>query len=82
MPFHTTSSYLAFVNEEDCIGCETCVEKCPMDAIDIEETVAIVNEDLCIGCGVCAHHCPEEAIYLKRTGPRDVFVPMKKIATN
>jgi len=75
MPFHTITSYIAKVKEDDCVGCGTCVEKCPMETIDLEDAIAIINENKCIGCGVCAHHCPEGAIYLERTGPRNVFVP-------
>ncbi|TFG22562.1 MAG: 4Fe-4S dicluster domain-containing protein [Promethearchaeota archaeon] len=82
LPLHTISSYISRVNEEDCVGCGTCVEKCPLEAIDLEDSIATVNEELCIGCGVCAHLCPEEAIHLERIGPRDVFIPLKKIATN
>ena len=78
-PLHTMSSYIANVDEELCIGCGTCVEKCPMETIDLVDTIAVVNEDMCIGCGVCAHHCPEEAMHLKRIGPRPVFIPPKKI---
>jgi len=81
MPFHTISSYLAKVNEEDCVGCGTCEQKCPIEAINLVDAIANINEDKCIGCGVCAHLCPEGAIHLERTGPRDVFVPMKKIPT-
>ena len=78
-PIHTMSSYLAHVDEDICIGCGTCVEKCPMETIDLEDGIAIVDEDKCIGCGVCAHHCPEEAIHLERIGPRHVFIPPKKV---
>ncbi len=81
-PFHTISSYLANVSEEDCIGCGTCVEKCPMEAIELEDETASIDVDRCIGCGVCAYHCPEEAIHLKRTGQRDVFIPPNKISAN
>ncbi len=81
-PLHTISSYISRVSEEDCVGCGTCVEKCPMEAIDLEDSIASVNEEFCIGCGICAHHCPEEAIHLERIGPRDIFIPLKKIATN
>ncbi|MFX1410544.1 MAG: 4Fe-4S binding protein [Promethearchaeota archaeon] len=79
MPLHTISSYLAKVDDELCIGCGTCVEKCPMETIDLEDSLANVNDDKCIGCGVCAHHCPEEAIHLERIGPRHIFVPPKKL---
>jgi len=78
-PLHTMSSYIARVNEDSCVGCGTCVNMCPMETIDLLNTLAVVNEEKCIGCGVCAHHCPEEAIHLKRTGPRHVFIPPKKI---
>ena len=78
-PIHTVSSYIANIDEELCIGCGTCVERCPMETIDLEDTIAVVSEDKCIGCGVCAHHCPEDAMHLKRTGPRHVFIPPKKI---
>ncbi|MFX0076142.1 MAG: 4Fe-4S binding protein [Candidatus Hermodarchaeota archaeon] len=79
MPFYTVSNYLAVVNDDDCIGCGTCEEKCPMQTIKLEDGTAVVNEEKCIGCGVCAHHCPEEAIHLKRFESRDVFIPPKKI---
>ncbi len=78
-PFHTISSYIAKINEDDCIGCETCIEKCPMEALSLENAISVVDENKCIGCGVCAHHCPEEAIHLERTGFRDVYIPLKKI---
>ena len=81
-PYHCYTSYIAQVIDSDCIGCGTCVEKCPMEAIDLEDAVAVINENKCIGCGVCAHHCPESAINLKRTGNREVYVPPPKITTN
>jgi len=81
MPFYTISNYLAEVNEEDCIGCGTCEEKCPMHAIELEDNIAVVDKDRCIGCGVCAHHCPEGSIHLNRSEqPREVFVPPPRIA--
>ncbi len=81
-PFFTSTSYLARVNKESCIGCGTCVEKCPMETIDLEDTVAVINEEKCIGCGVCAHHCPEETIHLERTGTRYVVVPPIKLTAD
>lgn len=79
-PFHTLTSYLAKVIEDDCIGCGTCVEKCPMETIELVDATAVINEDKCIGCGVCAHHCPEKAIKLERTGSREVFIPPVRIS--
>ena len=69
------TSYVASVIEELCISCETCVEKCPMEAIVLTDSIIEINEGRCIGCGICAYHCPQDAIELKRTGPREVLVP-------
>ncbi|MFX0071050.1 MAG: DUF362 domain-containing protein [Candidatus Hermodarchaeota archaeon] len=74
-PIHTITSYKAIVNKEECIGCETCVEKCPMEAIELIDNIAEINEDKCIGCGVCSHFCPQNALKLENTGSRNVFVP-------
>jgi len=80
-PYHCYTSYLAEVDEDSCVGCGTCVEKCPMEAIDLVENIAVINGSRCIGCGICVHHCPEEAMKLERTGNREVFVPPPKLKT-
>ena len=54
----------SIIDEEECIACENCVEKCPVKAISMED-VAIVDRDLCLGCGLCASVCSENAISLK-----------------
>jgi NAD-dependent dihydropyrimidine dehydrogenase PreA subunit len=78
-PYHCYTSHIAKVNPEECISCGTCVEKCPMEAIELIDTTAEVNNNRCIGCGVCVHLCPEEAIELNRTGNREVFVPPPRL---
>jgi Pyruvate/2-oxoacid:ferredoxin oxidoreductase delta subunit len=80
-PMSTLANYFPNVSDEDCIGCGTCAEKCPMEAISVDEGQAVVREGFCIGCGVCAHHCPERAIkmILKK---REVFVPPPKLTGN
>jgi formate hydrogenlyase subunit 6/NADH:ubiquinone oxidoreductase subunit I len=80
LPFHTLTSYQAEIDEGNCVGCGICVEICPMETIELDNSIAKINLKKCIGCGVCVHHCPEKAIYLKRTGPRDVFLPPRKIS--
>ena len=61
------SSYAARVDEESCTGCGTCEERCPVEAIKLdEEELAQVNEDLCLGCGVCIPTCSGEALTLER----------------
>lgn len=78
-PMKALTSYEALVIEELCISCETCIEKCPIEAIEPTDSIVKINGGRCIGCGICAHHCPQEAIKLKRTGPREVIVPTPRI---
>jgi Pyruvate/2-oxoacid:ferredoxin oxidoreductase delta subunit len=59
------SEFIPVVDEDSCSGCETCAERCPMDAITVEETASI-NLDKCLGCGVCFPACPTESINFVR----------------
>jgi len=61
-----TSNYYAEVDSDLCIGCETCIERCLMDAIQIADNIAFVDKFLCIGCGNCTVTCPEKAINLHK----------------
>jgi electron transport complex protein RnfB len=61
--FFATNFY-AKVDEDLCIGCGTCEERCNMDAVHVEDAVARVDLARCIGCGVCIPTCTSEAIKL------------------
>ena len=78
-PTHTYATHIAKVSEDKCIGCQTCVSYCPLEAIEVPDTIAQVNNNRCMGCGVCASKCPEEAIILEKTELRKVFIPTLKI---
>jgi Na+-translocating ferredoxin:NAD+ oxidoreductase subunit B len=58
------SSYQAQKDMDKCTACETCLERCPMDAIVKDEENIKVDLARCIGCGVCIPTCPEKAISL------------------
>ena len=59
------SNYTAMVESDECTGCESCVDRCQMNALRITgEDVAEVNKDRCIGCGLCVITCDTEAIRL------------------
>ena len=62
--FH--SNFIASVDSDLCVGCESCLNRCQMDAIEMVENIAAVNQKLCIGCGNCVVTCSEEAITLKK----------------
>ncbi len=57
---YSSSNYVAHVLEEECIGCGTCEERCPVGAVTVVDQVAVVDADRCIGCGVCTPTCSGE----------------------
>jgi ferredoxin len=59
----------AAVDEDDCTGCEICLDRCPVGALAVEE-FAQVDREKCLGCGLCASVCPTDAIglVLRRDG--------------
>ena len=54
---------VAFIHEDQCIGCTKCIQACPVDAI-IGATRAMhtVVENLCTGCDLCVAPCPTDCI--------------------
>ncbi|MFX1409390.1 MAG: ATP-binding protein [Promethearchaeota archaeon] len=74
-----STNYLSHIDEDLCTGCSICTDKCPVNAIAVNDNnVAERNADWCIGCGICAHFCPENAISLLE-GMRKVYVLPPKI---
>lgn len=61
-----SSNYYAEVDPELCVGCETCIDRCQMEAIKLIKEKSKINLKKCIGCGNCVVSCPEEAIRLIR----------------
>ena len=59
-------NFYAAVETESCTACGTCVERCQVNAITLDEhnDYAVVNLDRCIGCGNCVATCPSEALRL------------------
>ncbi len=73
-PLINATHYLSVIDADRCSGCGTCVDRCPMDAIQIGASGKAEREEAsCFGCGVCARFCPEEAIALQE-GERKVFI--------
>ncbi len=72
------SGFLPVFDPNLCIACETCIGRCPPEALSLgEDSVPKINTDLCFGCGVCATGCPQGAIAME-TKP-DFPIPPKDV---
>ena len=57
----------AFVDDDRCAGCLTCVRMCPFGVAQVDKT-AVMPEESCLACGLCAAECPAAAVALQRFG--------------
>jgi electron transport complex protein RnfB len=75
-----SAAFVARVDHETCIGCETCLDRCQMEALRMEDDHAVINEDRCIGCGLCVSTCPSGAVHMERkSGDAGVEVPKNQM---
>lgn len=47
---------------DSCIGCGSCLEKCPQQCIDLSGAKASIRQDNCLHCGNCMSCCPVGAV--------------------
>lgn len=47
-----------------CIGCLSCREVCPQQALSLDESGMHIDRSRCEGCGTCAEECPSTALAL------------------
>ena len=71
------SNYQARSDEDLCNGCEICLDRCQMEAIDMKDGIARVNLERCIGCGLCVTTCATEALTLFPKPAEQQYVPPK-----
>jgi pyruvate formate lyase activating enzyme len=45
-----------------CIGCRTCIDVCPENALSLMPDGMHINRDICTRCGVCTEECPSTAM--------------------
>jgi ferredoxin len=70
-----STNHYANIDSGLCTGCGTCIERCQMEAITINDEISTVNRLKCIGCGNCVSICPSEAIKLLKREQQ--FTPPK-----
>jgi ferredoxin len=68
------SGFVCEVDEEACVACGLCVERCQFGALSME-ALARVDGQRCVGCGVCTLACPEEALRLMPRPASETLTP-------
>ena len=69
------SRFQAEVDQELCTGCQTCVDRCMFDAIEMvkvpnsKKLKAAVDPEKCFGCGVCVIKCESSTLHMKMVRP-------------
>ena len=54
---------VAYIREDECIGCTKCIQACPVDAIlGAAKLMHAVITDECTGCDLCVEPCPVDCI--------------------
>ena len=71
-PMLASSGYVAQINEELCISCDTCAGYCQFGALEMGDLFMGVNYEACMGCGVCVGKCDQGAIILERDESKGV----------
>jgi ferredoxin/DNA-binding MarR family transcriptional regulator len=71
------SNYFASVDADACSGCETCLDRCQMEAITVEDDQAAIDLDRCIGCGLCVTTCTTQAMQLVKKAIDKQYRPPK-----
>lgn len=66
------SNYYVVLDADSCSACETCVERCQIDAISMGDEFAVIDTERCIGCGLCVSTCPTESISLRRRAQEEL----------
>jgi Na+-translocating ferredoxin:NAD+ oxidoreductase subunit B len=64
---------IAYIREDECIGCTKCIQACPVDAIvGAAKLMHTVIAAECTGCDLCVEPCPVDCIEMR---PLPLIIP-------
>jgi uncharacterized Fe-S center protein len=52
------------VISDNCTGCGTCINSCPLSVMSLSDGKAIIELEECVACNNCLAVCPESAVSL------------------
>ena len=61
MTDHQKFQNAVYLRQDDCVGCATCIRRCPTGAIRVRDGKARIKKEYCIDCGECIRVCPHHA---------------------
>ena len=77
-----SSPFRVKLDSNKCSGCGTCLDRCQMDALRLDNGKALLNPDRCIGCGLCVSTCSTGSLTLQRKPRKEQsYVPVNLTET-
>lgn len=64
-----TSNYVAIQDQDACLHCGECEERCHFGARSMKEDIMQYDPSQCYGCGLCVTTCPSDAISMELREP-------------
>ena len=75
------SDFLVVIDEDLCVSCGDCIERCQFNALNLGELVCEVEIGKCVGCGLCVTACQDNAMVLIRRPEGELLPPPENIKT-
>lgn len=76
------SGYFAELDNDKCINCGLCAQKCRFGAIEWNSKTVKINAIDCEGCGFCEKICPVNAITMKDAATGDFYISKTRFGNN